>query len=152
METLERGTGNHLTELLGVPLPNVCQCVFAASSHLRAGEDSVNHVTAVSYFGAFSSIRPVGLSPEGRGESCLCVTLCSQLCQCVHALVTGLSCWMRRGGFLFCQTPLWVGRCVHVSIEQWRCPPRAHRGHCSTCQRVPSHRLFAFTRCPAALR
>lgn len=112
MHTWKHWTGNCLTKRLSVPLPNVCQCVFPVSSHLQtltlAVKDSGNHITAVSYFLALSSIRPVSLSPEGRGES---LSVCdivfpqsssafpsARVCPCA---AHWLSCQMRRGFFFF---------------------------------------------------
>lgn len=165
MHTWKHWTGNCLTKRLSVPLPNVCQCVFPVSSHLQtrtlAVKDSGNHITAGSYFLALSSIRPVSLSPEGRGES---LSVCdivfpqsssafpsARVCPCA---AHWLSCQMRREVLVFfCFFPVWVGWCVNVSIEHAVAAlPIARRVNCYTCQRFRSHRLFAFTRCPAALR
>lgn len=101
-----------------------CEFTFADSNTWRqAVEDSVNHITAVSYFSVFSSGRPVSLSPEGRGQSLsVCDTVFPHrvqvrfpLPECVHVLVTAPD--ERRVCFFFLPTPVWLGWCVNVSIE-----------------------------------
>lgn len=131
----------------------MCQFVFTVWAHLwaliLAAEDSSSYLVFI----LLSSSILSALSPEGRGESlmvCEIVPPCRVevhflLPLCVHALVIELWLKMRRG--LFCQPPVWVGWCVNVSVER-----DVRRVNCYTRQRFRSHRVFAFTRCPAALR
>lgn len=123
-------------------------CVYSMGTFVGSNSSS-RGFRATSFL--FSSPHPSCQRCHQRagGSRWLCVKLCSHaefkctfsVCPCAghRALVPD------EKRFFFCQPPVWVGCCVNVSID-------VRRVNCYTCQRFRSHRVFAFTRCPAALR
>lgn len=157
MHTWKHGTGDCLTKRLSVPLPNVCQRVFPDSNTSSKRFRESYHSCLLFYFSivVHPSCRPV---TRGQGGVAVCVWhcvstefKCISLCQSVSMRCSLTLVPDEESLFFF--FPVWAGWCVNVSIEHAVAAlPIARRVNCYTCQRFRSHRLFAFTRCPAALR